>query len=385
MTNLAGYGRGGDCRRIRRRRRRIRATARRRWAQPRAGGAQTGPLETTANDCRGAACRCARSRWIWCSRCGRRNHHGDRRSRSGITDLQRRATPAASSSSTLTWPISSESSTSTSPRCWHWYSTTAPMRMRGAAASCWSARWRDTSGRCGTPCTAGEGVWSHLRRKPWLELRDHNVHVLELVLGVTRTPRWSGRLNFDVPGLRVADPVTWPGRTRAVAARPVYVAGVTPTTWRAATTGPGESRAGHSPVMQELLAPTKTLTFVGVTMADDRLTELERRLQTIEDERAIERLIASYGRWSMRVNPRRRPIVVPDGVYDVEGWAMNSRDDVAAMVASDAHQGLIRRARALSGPAWSPLTATRPSRCANRYLWCTATADTPCGGPRQPL
>ncbi|EUA19106.1 snoaL-like domain protein [Mycobacterium xenopi 4042] len=30
-------------------------------------------------------------------------------------------------------------------------------------------------------------------------------------------------------------------------------------------------------------------------MADDRLTELERRLQTIEDERAIERLIASYG------------------------------------------------------------------------------------------
>ncbi|EUA19096.1 hypothetical protein I553_10224 [Mycobacterium xenopi 4042] len=36
--------------------------------------------------------------------------------------------------------------------------------------------------------------------------------------------------------------------------------------------------------------------------------------------------------------------MVPDGVYDVEGWAMNSRDDVAAMVASDAHQGLIRRA-----------------------------------------
>ncbi|MEZ0365522.1 SDR family NAD(P)-dependent oxidoreductase [Mycobacterium sp. pUA109] len=41
----------------------------------------------------------------------------------------------------------------------------------------------------------------------WLELRDHNVHVLELVLGVTRTPAMQrAGLNFDVPGLRVADP-----------------------------------------------------------------------------------------------------------------------------------------------------------------------------------
>ncbi|MGH3561847.1 MAG: SDR family NAD(P)-dependent oxidoreductase [Mycobacterium sp.] len=41
----------------------------------------------------------------------------------------------------------------------------------------------------------------------WLELRDYNVHVLELVLGVTRTPAMERvGLNFDVPGLRVADP-----------------------------------------------------------------------------------------------------------------------------------------------------------------------------------
>jgi short-subunit dehydrogenase len=41
----------------------------------------------------------------------------------------------------------------------------------------------------------------------WLELRDYNVHVLELVLGVTRTPAM-GRagLNFDIPGLQVSDP-----------------------------------------------------------------------------------------------------------------------------------------------------------------------------------
>jgi uncharacterized protein len=61
----------------------------------------------------------------------------------------------------------------------------------------------------------------------WLELREYDVHVLELVLGVTRTPAMERvGLNFDVPGLKVADP--------AVVAReglaqlphgPVYVAG----------------------------------------------------------------------------------------------------------------------------------------------------------------
>ena len=41
----------------------------------------------------------------------------------------------------------------------------------------------------------------------WLELREHNVDVMELVLGVTRTPAMERvGLNFDVPGMRVAEP-----------------------------------------------------------------------------------------------------------------------------------------------------------------------------------
>lgn len=41
----------------------------------------------------------------------------------------------------------------------------------------------------------------------WLELRDYDVDVLELVLGVTRTPAMERvGLNFDVPGMRVAEP-----------------------------------------------------------------------------------------------------------------------------------------------------------------------------------
>lgn len=41
----------------------------------------------------------------------------------------------------------------------------------------------------------------------WLELRDDNVDVLELVLGVTRTPAMDRvGLNFDVPGMVVSEP-----------------------------------------------------------------------------------------------------------------------------------------------------------------------------------
>ena len=42
----------------------------------------------------------------------------------------------------------------------------------------------------------------------WLELRDHGVDVLELVLGVTRTPAMErAGLNFDTPGIVVAEAV----------------------------------------------------------------------------------------------------------------------------------------------------------------------------------
>lgn len=41
----------------------------------------------------------------------------------------------------------------------------------------------------------------------WLELRDHNVDVLEYVLGVTRTPAMvRAGLNLDLPGMHVSEP-----------------------------------------------------------------------------------------------------------------------------------------------------------------------------------
>jgi ketosteroid isomerase-like protein len=91
----------------------------------------------------------------------------------------------------------------------------------------------------------------------------------------------------------------------------------------------------------------------GVIVSDDRLAELERRLQRLEDERAIERLIASYGPLvDAGESEAVADLWTTDGVYDVEGWLMSSRDDVAAMVRSNDHQGLIRRGSAhFLGPA----------------------------------
>lgn len=61
----------------------------------------------------------------------------------------------------------------------------------------------------------------------WLELRDHNVDVLELVLGVTRTPAMERvGLNFDVPGMIVNEPAEVAAEGLAQLANgPVYVAG----------------------------------------------------------------------------------------------------------------------------------------------------------------
>lgn len=61
----------------------------------------------------------------------------------------------------------------------------------------------------------------------WVELREHGVDVLELVLGVTRTPAMERvGLNFDIPGMKVADPadVAREGLDR-LPNGPVHVAG----------------------------------------------------------------------------------------------------------------------------------------------------------------
>jgi uncharacterized protein (TIGR02246 family) len=74
-------------------------------------------------------------------------------------------------------------------------------------------------------------------------------------------------------------------------------------------------------------------------VSDDALAA---RLQRLEDERDIARLIASYGPAVDAGDPDATArLWAADGVYDVDGRRMESRADVRAMVASAAHQNLV--------------------------------------------
>lgn len=74
------------------------------------------------------------------------------------------------------------------------------------------------------------------------------------------------------------------------------------------------------------------------------IDDLFRRLRRLEDERDIARLIASYGPAVDAGDPDAAArLWATDGVYDVDGWRMESRADVHAMIASDAHQKLVAK------------------------------------------
>lgn len=88
-------------------------------------------------------------------------------------------------------------------------------------------------------------------------------------------------------------------------------------------------------------------------MTQDRLDALERRLQLLEDQQAIAQLIARYGPLvDSGEAEATAQLWTRDGRYHVEGRRMHGRDEVRAMVESDAHQGLIGRGSAhFLGPA----------------------------------
>lgn len=79
-----------------------------------------------------------------------------------------------------------------------------------------------------------------------------------------------------------------------------------------------------------------------MTTVEERLAALEDRLGQLEDEHAIAQLVASYGPLvDAGEADRVAAMWTEDGVYDVEEFYMASRAEIAAMVRSDAHQGLI--------------------------------------------
>lgn len=72
------------------------------------------------------------------------------------------------------------------------------------------------------------------------------------------------------------------------------------------------------------------------------IDELLARLGRLEDERDIARLIASYGpAVDAGEADAAASLWASDGSYDVDGWRLDGRADVHAMVRSSAHQNLV--------------------------------------------
>lgn len=71
--------------------------------------------------------------------------------------------------------------------------------------------------------------------------------------------------------------------------------------------------------------------------------DLVARIRQLEDEREIARVIASYGPSVDAGNADSAAALwADDGRYDVEGWRMDGRADVHAMVSSQSHLDLVR-------------------------------------------
>lgn len=103
-----------------------------------------------------------------------------------------------------------------------------PMRSRGRGGILVVGSMAATHGSMRQSVYTGVKAFSRLFAESlWLELREHGVDVLELVLGVTRTPAMArAGLNFDVPGLSVSEPadVAREGLEN-LANGPVFIAG----------------------------------------------------------------------------------------------------------------------------------------------------------------
>ncbi|HYB82717.1 MAG TPA: nuclear transport factor 2 family protein [Mycobacterium sp.] len=74
------------------------------------------------------------------------------------------------------------------------------------------------------------------------------------------------------------------------------------------------------------------------------IDDLAARLRRLEDERDIAGLIASYGpAVDAGDADAAARLWASEGIYEVDGWRMEGRADVHAMVSSPAHQNLVAK------------------------------------------
>jgi hypothetical protein len=80
-------------------------------------------------------------------------------------------------------------------------------------------------------------------------------------------------------------------------------------------------------------------------MIEDRLAQLERRLMEVEDQLAIQRLLASYGPLAdAGLGPQAASLWTEDGAYDPGGVTRaEGRDALIAIYHGAAHQAFVRQ------------------------------------------
>jgi uncharacterized protein (TIGR02246 family) len=97
-----------------------------------------------------------------------------------------------------------------------------------------------------------------------------------------------------------------------------------------------------------------------MTTLEQRVEELARRVQALEDELAIHRLIVRYGiAADAGYADAAAATFADDGVYDVDVGVMRGREAVAAMLHAERHQGMVGRCAHQIGPAVVQVTGDR--------------------------
>lgn len=84
---------------------------------------------------------------------------------------------------------------------------------------------------------------------------------------------------------------------------------------------------------------------------EQKIDDLARRVQVLEDELAIHRLIVRYG-FAVDIGDAEHTaaLFTEDTVYDVDVFVMRGRDDVRRMVVTDPHRSLVGNCAHQIGP-----------------------------------